>query len=532
MKKRNMILSIVVVGIISGCTADIDPELPLGKKEPIRFSDKITKVSSLKSNNLNKIIGLNGENDGNYNNASFIPARVIIKELNKGNIPPVALAGKKIESMDMFNIKLGDAIRMVMQGVNVGLKVEPNVDLNTPVNFKIYNKNIYAALKQIAGGAGYYVYYDGTHRELVLTPFVKREYDIPSEIFVQREVSINYGNSGTDSSSINPNFNINPTDAYIELTKLLKRIGSKDKIFNIDKQSGVIFLKERPIYIAEIDRAIKRFVQERSLQYEVQLAVVETTKQNLKQFGMDLTNISAGKHFSISSLGGSTSNNPTALISQGGVVIGGVKNYASLASTTVENASKLAFKAVLSSLSQSSNVQIVQKPVTVVQNHSVSYLAVGDQKTYVKGVKVIPSQVEGQDPTYDYDIGKYTDGLQFAVRIDKYIGKDRIGVSLAPMLNYSQLVDGPNNIKLLQTKIRQAMSVVNVRNGDIIVLSGMKSLQGEGNNNDSGIPFLGLKGTNKSEIETLFIVRVAKINNANDTQKFSTEKTRKLMRLQ
>ena len=357
-------------------------------------------------------------------------------------------------------------------------------------------------------------------------PYVTRKYYIPAEIFVKRKVSIALSAGNSAGGSVSPSFDINPPDPLSTLKSTIDMVGSKDKIVSIDTQAGIIYLKERPNFIRELDDAIKTFVQERSIQFQVQLVVAELNLNQMKQFGMDIANIGVDK-IRISSLGGTQVNDTSIgnVIGQGGVIVSGYSNYANINGINPIKTSKMAYKMMLSSLKTMHNVQIVERPNVIVQNHSLGYISVGDENSYIKSVTVTPGKQNADGsytaPTYQYNIGNYTDGLQFVVRIDKYLHKDRIGVSLAPILAYTKVVQGPQDVQLLQRKIRQAMSVVSIKDGDIIVLGGMKSLKGTGNGNDSGIlpSLFGMKSSGKEKIETLFIVRVEKINHASDTNK-------------
>jgi type II secretory pathway component GspD/PulD (secretin) len=75
------------------------------------------------------------------------------------------------------------------------------------------------------------------------------------------------------------------------------------------------------------------------------------------------------------------------------------------------------------------------------------------------------------------------------------------------------------------------MSVVSIKDGDIIVLAGMKSLRGNGNGNESGIlpSVFGMKSTAKQRVETVFILRVKQIKHAEDTSSFVTSATNQLI---
>jgi len=538
MKGKGIFTKTLLIGapllMMTGCFTKPNPQNPLEiPKAGGATSDEINGKDlqkQLSQNNLNKFIGQNGM--GNLSNDSYLSANDIIKVVTVGDTPPIELTSKRIDKMEMYSARLGDVIRLILSGINVSLTVEPNVDLNTPVNIKINDKSVWEALKQVCESAGYHIYYDASKKSLVLSPYVSRKYYVPAEIFVKRQVSIGF-NSGSDAGgSVNPSFDINPPDPMSVLENTLNMVGSKDKIVSIDAQSGVIYLKDRPNYIKEDDDAIKTFVQERSIQFEVQLVVAELNLNQMKKFGLDIADIAKDK-VRISSLGGTQVNESTVgdIIGQGGVVLTGWSNYSGIAGVNPLKASDLAFKMMLASLKTMNNVQIVERPNIIVQNHSIGYIAVGDENSYVKSVSVTPGKQNPDGsytaPTYQYNIGNYTDGLQFVVRVDKYLHKDRIGVSLAPILAYTKVVPGPQQVQLLQRKIRQAMSVVSIKNGDIIVLGGMKSLKGDGSGNESGIlpSIFGMNSSSKQKIETIFLLRVTQINHASDTDKYITPAT-------
>ena len=538
MNKKVLLLgSLVLSSIFTGCFTKPNPSNPLEiSRSSVSVSDEINGNELNKMNKKNSFDSFIGKNADNLNNDTYLSAEDIIKVKTIGDVPPIELTSKRIDKMEMYSSRLGDLIRLILNGINVNLTIQPNVNLNTPSNIKINNKSIWESLKQVCESSGYNIYYDATKKSLILSPYVVRKYYVPSEIFIKRKVSIGLTGGSSAGGSINPSFDINPPDPISTLKSTIDMVGSKDKIVSIDTQAGIIYLKERLNYVREVDDAIKTFVQERSVQFQVQLVVAELNLNQMKQFGMDIADISNGK-IRVSSLGGSQINDNSLgnTIGQGGVVVSGFSNYANINGVNPVKASKMAYKMMLSSLKTMNNVQIVERPNVIVQNHSIGYISVGDDNSYIKSVTVTPGKQNADGSytaaTYQYNIGNYTDGLQFVVRIDKYLHKDRIGVSLAPILAYTKVVQGPQDVQLLQRKIRQAMSVVSIKDGDIIVLGGMKSLKGTGSGNDSGIlpTLFGMKSSDKQQVETLFIVRVQKINHASDTKKFMTPTTRDLV---
>jgi len=540
MFKKEILLSSTLATLLlfSGCSNLIPkPDNPLNVKE---ISSDRVPIKSLKrekrENNLNKYV----KNRALESPTELSPDQ-IVRTVIEEDQPPRILTTKKIENMEMFSAKLGDVIRLILNDIDVNFIVEPNVDLNTPVSFKIANKNIYDALKKVCESAGYYIYYDGNKESLVLSRFITKKYYIPSNIFVERKADISFGASGESGSSITPTFDINNKPPKDVLNEVINKTGSTEKIVNIDEQSGVIVVKERINFINEIDDAIKDYVLERIEQFNVELAVVEVSSNKLDEFGLEIADITKDD-FKMSSLAG-TPVSPDALgatISKGGVVITGWDNYFSFDSADPIRRSEWAFKMILIALKNIGAVNIVEKPNVLVQNHSIGYVSVGEENNYVKSVKVIPGRtLSDGSRTPDMtepQIDTYKDGLQFVVRVDKYRNKDMIGLSLAPILSFSELVPGPNGIQLLNRKVRETMSVVNVKDGDIIILGGIKINQGTGSGNEpkllENVPLLssilGKKSTNVNQVETMFIVRVHSIKHAYETEKIPSLKTKTL----
>jgi type II secretory pathway component GspD/PulD (secretin) len=355
--------------IFTGCFTQPNPQNPLEIQDSNGITNDEINGNMLKNENpRNSFLNMVKQNEDD----SYLSADDIIKIVDAGDTPPVSLTSKRIDRMEMYSAKLGDVLRLILTDIKISLTVEPNVELNTPVNISISNKSIWESLKQVCESAGYNIYYDARKKSLILTPYVKRKYYVPAEIFVKRQVSIGFAKGGDAGGSVSPSFDINPSDPMEILKNTLDMVGSKDKIVSIDAQSGVIYLKERPNYIKEDDDAIKTFVQERSMQFEVQLVVAEMNLNQVKKFGMDIANINKDK-FNISSLGGTTIDDSTVgdIIQQGGVVISGFSNYTGLAGVNPLKASDLAFKAMLASFKTMDNVQIVERPNVVVQNHQV-----------------------------------------------------------------------------------------------------------------------------------------------------------------
>lgn len=532
---------VVVVGM-SGCAGHAARDFP-NPSNPVNAPDRISGDRVDDSmfqkrdvyGNLGRYMGENAESDSEISPSS------IVKVVDEEDDPPAELLKRKIQKMEIFGTKLGDALKLILSDVSVNVIIEPNVDLNVPVNVKLHNVNLYDALKKTAVSAGYAIRYDARKESLIVSRFVERKYYVPSEVFSHRTAEVDFGSSDSEGGKINPSIDMNDkSPKEILLKDVLGKIGTKEKIVSFDEQAGVIVVKERPNYIDEIDDAIKDFVVERTEQFEVELVVAEMSEESLKKFGMNLYDLRKGD-FKISSLGGAVigSNVVEAIKSYGGLVVSGWDGYASDSSRNPTDRNSFAFKFLMDALNKSGTVQIVEKPNVIVQNHSIGYISVGEENSYVKKIKTQVVTTNGVSTTVaDPEIGKYRDGLQFAVKVDKYRNKDRIGLTIVPMMAVSSIKPGPNSVQLLDRKIRQAMSVVSVKDGDVIVLGGMKLKSGTGD--DTGVPgvksipvignLFGQKGENSRSVETVFIVRVKKIRRAAETSGIPGMRTKALIR--
>jgi len=75
-----------------------------------------------------------------------------------------------------------------------------------------------------------------------------------------------------NSQGISPEFNANNADVAQTFLNNLKHIGSAEKLVTLDKQSGILYVKEKPLYIKEIDDYVTQFVKSRTQQFNVELA--------------------------------------------------------------------------------------------------------------------------------------------------------------------------------------------------------------------------------------------------------------------
>lgn len=469
---------------------------------------------------------------------------------------PTELRHKKVNNFNVNGMKLGSAIKLILsQTENIGFIPEPNVDLNKAVTMSIKDMSIYEALKNLVFYSGYSVSYNTDKKSIIISPFIKREYRIPSAIFNERGVDINLGSDSDVSSAAKPIFNMNNENVYDEFIKDLKKQGSSEKQFVMDKQAGILYIKEKPFYIKDIDNFVVDFVQNRMSQYSVELAIIEYHKNDANRFNIDLGDIITNSGMYLSSLTGSaiTSSSIESAISSGGVVLSGgygayngpaasASTYANISGNAPQlTGNPLSFKYMLDVMNSTGYVNVVQKPNTVIQNHTVGYISSAQEQSYVASWKKnTTTTVSGSESVFEPVIKKYRDGITLPVRVDSY-KNGTIQVSVAVNIANTNLKEyntkGQPPVFTEERNIRETYSVVNIKDGDVIILGGLK---GQTSRNDkqeplaSYIPFLGevFKNENgsSSETETAFIIKVKKINRVKDTHGNQTYKLKNMYR--
>jgi hypothetical protein len=465
-------------------------------------------------------------------------------EEDEYEILPTELRHKKVNNFNINAMKLGSALKLILsQTKDIGFIPEPNVDLNIPVTMTIKDLTVFETLKTIAYYSGYAIKYNAEKKAIIISPYIEREYHIPASIFTERNVDINLGGDTEVTSSSKPKFDMSNNNIFEEFEDGLKNIGTAQKQLKIDKQSGIVYLKEKPFYIEEIDNYVTDFVQERMTQYSVELAIVEYVITDENRFNVDIGDIVTANGMYISSLTGGSigANSIASAISSGGVVLTGAmgayngpadspSNYLNLDGTTKPQMTgePISMKYMLDIMQQNGNAKVVQKPNTVIQNHSIGYISTANETSYVASYKQnMITTPSGSTITYEPVIKKYRDGVSLPVRLDEY-KNGLIQVSLAMSVSDTKLQpytmpDG-STAQTEEKRIKEGFSVVNIHDGDIIILGGMKSQKETENNSEplaSRIPFIGelFKNENSTmqEYETAFIIKVKKINNAKDT---------------
>jgi hypothetical protein len=507
---KKILLSLPLVSIMfNACMysePNVDKKVSVNQKNSLYLADEFVPNTEFSSED-----DIYKTNQNKFKTKKIIELSDILVT-NENRSIPRNLINKKIDNITFKSKKLGNTINLLLTGVNnVSIMYGPNVDLNIPINLRIHNKNLFETLQRVAYSVGYYLTYDQKKETLYLADKQIRNYRIPAGLLIDKTAE----NQLTGGASIT----LKPEDPFKMLEDGLKNaVGSKDKGIFIDKTSGLIMIKEHPMFIKEIDNYILDFVRDRSRQFMLETAVVEISHSENKALGVNVNNLSTV----IGDL-------PVFVNS----VTGGSGGYSSSVIKSSYAGSNVSLDAVISSINDKSETNVVDRPRVVVFNHSVGFVNRGSENSYISSIEIVQG-VSGNPDRQVPKTSKYQDGLKIAMRVDAMPYSDDITLSLAPSITTGRLEQAPGAadtaVEKLLTETREIMTNVNLKNGDIFVLGGIKSYRIDKTNESSpwfdGIPILGdifqNNSKSKTQIETLFLVKVNEIGGTSDSYQNSS----------
>ena len=513
-KQKTLILSSVLAAMLfQGCSMkemkdswEIDKELNRRNQPNVVVYDEAPKnPSTLTEHSI--------VNAGQFksNPYELRTQEVIVEDPYAKNVPPKELLAP-VAPAEFYNRRIGDIIRVLTSNLEeTSVVYEPNVQPDLVTNIKTGKMKLFDLLKTVVESVGYYMYYDDRKKAVVVAEMKEMKYYIPAGIFVDRSIDVTLGNAKGDggagsSGKINLNAN-NPVEA---LTAALDSLGSKDKIYTFDKDTGLLVVKEHAIYIPEITKFVYDFTKDRSRKFIVDMSIVDVTLKSDRTRTLDIASLVAqsGK-FSMNLLTGAA-----------GMILSPSAN--SMRESLTRG---ISIESVISLINAYANTDVVQQSKSVVANHSVKYMAEMSEQQYVSKVTTTKSGSNNDNIDISTDTDTLKQGIQFTARIDAYNKKDYIDVSIAPTINYGSLqpagvTAGVTFYNKLQ-QVREMLSTATIRSGDIIVVGGLIKNQENFNSRtdpltESWTP-LGSKSVRKDKTETIFIVKVTELTDPSQT---------------
>jgi len=272
-----------------------------------------------------------------------------------------------------------------------------------------------------------------------------------------------------------------------KITKIGTASYSKDGgYFVIDKNVGVITVTAKPSLLKTVDNYIATLKKSLFKQVNIEAKIIEVYLSNSTSLGLNWDDL----------LGGTKGLSPT-------ITFGGNTSHQSYpdAFVTSINVGTLNFDVLLNALKQQGETHVLANPRITVLNGQPAIISVGKDVAYVKEVTREKDGDTG-DITYTAEQSNVVQGIALGV-MASFLDDNRVILHLSPITTDIENTETDGSIPLTtvgsgdtaiqlglpQIKIREMSTMVEVHNGEMLVIGGLIDSVEE--NNGSFAPGLG-----------------------------------------
>ena len=438
-------------------------------------------------------------------------------------------------SISAFNLPLGHVLQSLIEPTRLNLEIKENVNLEKPVTVRATGSSLGRVLLAVLSPSGYsfkvkgetlFIFETDTRTFRLSIPGLVQDYN--STITNQSTTSVGRsdgGGIGTETTSTttgqsgtqSQNFAVATLGSEVTLTTKIEQadiwkiIGENLKSmvippgrYSLDRIAGRITVTAKAPVLENVARYVEQLEEEYSRQarFDVQLLEVSVTDQN--QFGVDWTKVW------------------NSLIQHNAVTIAANNAFtqglgASIPSFTLSSRSG-ASEIVISALKEQGKVRLLSQPKILVRNNMVAVLSIGEIIPFISSVS---QTVSNGSVTTSPTISSVQAGV--VLSITPKINADRtMTIHLSPIVSrvtsFENFTVGTTSFRAPRLDTRNLSSVVNVKDGETIVLGGLIT-QDEQKDRQSvpilgDIPFLGALAStwfNSEKRSELVIVLTPKI---------------------
>ena len=278
--------------------------------------------------------------------------------------------------------------------------------------------------------------------------------------------------SGGISTSSSQSVSKINTNSVGEIEASFRRFLSETGRMIIHKESGTIWVRDSADIVDRVGVLVNNLNYRLTRSVNVSGVISEVTLKDGMQYGIDWTAVTN----SLSLQYGAQSRSAGS----------GVFSFTNFATNATGNP----INAYLTALEQFGDVRVVSRPSLSVTNGSIGSLVVGDTVSYVAQTF---SNVSSSGASSSSTIVKgLQTGLSFYI-LPKVISDNEAIVYISPELTTlvglkKETPTADTTIETPQLSSRQTQTVVKVRNGESIIISGM--IKEEDNYTDEGVPVL------------------------------------------
>jgi len=253
-------------------------------------------------------------------------------------------------------------------------------------------------------------------------------------------------------------------DIYTSLEKTLSTLLSKEGKYNLNRLTGILYVKDRPSHIKTIENVIKEFKNKYKKQIILDAKIIEVQLNRAHNLGVDwfeITNYLMGQNeitFNTLHLGITTRTGQHSFA----LTISGKPNV----------------NLILNLLKEYGRLKVVSNPRITVLHSQAALISVGTSQSYIKEFeKEVTSGTNISTITYTTETSSVFDGILLG--ITPYVaGDNEIFLHIVPIK--SEVVElkdvhfGENYfITLPKVNLREMTSIVKAKPGDLLVIGGL-----------------------------------------------------------
>ena len=394
-------------------------------------------------------------------------------------------------SMTLNNVPLSAALEAVMQGSQLNLSVESDVDLSRRVTVHLKQATFAEAMDMLVkNGAGYA--WTVEDEMLFIKTFMERIYafdylDMPGKTDIQ--VGGDMLGSSVEESGVSGKYVLQTskseetTDVWLAIEKTLTTLKSEDGIVRLNRNGGLIYMADTPKQVAAMVRFLDAMSEALNRQVFIEAKIMEVRLSDKNELGIDWTALDAA----FTSASGFFVDNFNLSINGG---------------STLTLANQSALNAVVDFLHTQGDVSVVSNPHLALMNGRSALLTVGFQFPY-GDIDGVDRDDDTKVVTFGVSIKRAILGLQFGIAVQ--IAADGIvTMNIVPTITRIQEeedVELPTSSTSTQTiknpiiDLQELSTTVRVREGNTVVLAGLisqvKNQQHEGVSGLGNLPLVG-----------------------------------------
>lgn len=390
----------------------------------------------------------------------------------------------RIYSMVFSNTPLAEVVKALISDSDLNVSLESGIDLAKPITVQLKKVTFEEALDMvIVRGAGYAWQLKGDN--LFIQQFQERIYKL-DYLDMTGETDIEVGGdmlaSGVEDAGVSGKFQVKAkrtkefTDVWKNVEESLKELKSEDGLLRISRNSGIIYMADRPKRIASMVLFLDSLAEALHRQVFIEAKILEVSLSDNYRYGIDWTKLDIG-------FTSDSSNMPDQFglsFNSGGTIV-------------LDDVTR--FNAILDYLQTQGDVTVVSNPHLTVMNGQSALMTVGFQFPY-GDVEGVDRDADTGVVTYGVSIKRAILGLQLG--ITPHISHDgMVTLNIVPTITRIQgqeRVEIPTSGTTTSSitnpiiDLQELSTTVRVREGHSVVLAGLISQMRQASH--EGLPWL------------------------------------------